>query len=131
MCMYIYTYVYVCIYIHVYIHIFIHIHTCGTHLRCGAGLEQSKSINQIGAHIHIKRLVLWRICEYLVVDVPVHMSPSHTRLHYTATHCNTLQHTATQCNTLQHTATHMNWPFFWRICEYLVVDVPVHMSHSH
>jgi len=27
-------------------------------------------------------------------------------IHYTATHCNTLQHTATHCNTLQHTAPH-------------------------
>jgi len=27
-------------------------------------------------------------------------------IHYTATHCNTLQHTATHCNTLQHSAPH-------------------------
>ena len=31
-----------------------------------------------------------------------------SKLHYTATHCNTLQHTATHCNTLQHTATQCN-----------------------
>ena len=33
---------------------------------------------------------------------------THLALHYTATHCNTLQHTATHCNILQHTATHCN-----------------------
>jgi len=29
-------------------------------------------------------------------------------LHFTVTHCNTMQHTATHCNTLQYTAAHCN-----------------------
>jgi len=69
--------------------------------------------------------MFWRVLPLVTTAGP---NTSHSLIHHTATHCNTLQHTATHCNTLQHTATQPAWSI-WR-CAACHVSGPMHRGQS-
>ena len=92
----------------------LHMRTCTrTHI-----LSHTLTYINISTHIYILfglQKTIYSVCLCRQSDsentaqepLELHMCPS-CQMHYTATHCNTLQHTATHCNTLQHTVTRCN-----------------------